>query len=237
LTDGSDTTLHDHDGISENTTARHDRSHTITSTTDHTSESWKLFASNGSGEITEISHGTDTYVLKSNGPTVAPTWQVDATASGGGISNVVDDTTPQLGGDLDINNHNIDYGGILTSSGTYTGKIMTVQVDDASTVFGSTLYCASDFHYERCDADSTTTMVCVVLALESGPGTKKVLLEGQICDTNWSLNTGPVFTSLNIGDITQTVASGIGDQVQKIGYALSVNTIYFRPLLTVIEIT
>jgi hypothetical protein len=80
-------------------------------------------------------------------------------------------------------------------------------------------------------------MVCVVLALDSGPGSKKVLLEGQICDTGWSLSAGPIYTSLSIGGITQTVASGTGDQVQKIGYALSANTIYFRPLLTVIEIT
>jgi len=36
LTDGGDTTLHDHDGISENTSARHTRSHTITSSSDHT---------------------------------------------------------------------------------------------------------------------------------------------------------------------------------------------------------
>jgi len=236
LTDGSDTTLHDHDGISENTSARHTRSHAITDTSDHTAGNWKLFASNGSGEITEITHGAGGYVLKSNSETSAPTWQIDATASGGGLSNIVEDATPQLGGNLDLNNYNIDYGAILTSSGTYEGKIMTVTVDDASAVFGSTLYCASDFNYERCDADSTTTMVCVALALESGTGSKKVLLEGQICDTSWSLSTGPVYTSLDIGDITQTVASGTGDQVQKIGYALSANTMYFRPDSTVIEI-
>ena len=37
LTDGGDTTLHDHDGISENTSARHAQQHSITSTADHTS--------------------------------------------------------------------------------------------------------------------------------------------------------------------------------------------------------
>lgn len=37
LTGGGDTTLHDHDGISENTAARHTRQHAITTAADHTS--------------------------------------------------------------------------------------------------------------------------------------------------------------------------------------------------------
>jgi hypothetical protein len=114
---------------------------------------------------------------------------------------------------------------------------MTVTVDDSSTVFGNTLYCADDFHYERCDADSTTTMVCKCLALESGAGAKKVLLSGQICDTSWTWSAGDIYVSLTIGELTQTLASGTGDQVQIIGGALSVDTIYFQPDSTIVEIT
>jgi hypothetical protein len=146
-------------------------------------------------------------------------------------------TTPQLGGDLDINSHNIDYGEILTSSGTYTGKIMTVTVDDSSTVFGNTLYCADDFHYERCDADSDTTMSCRCLAIESGAGSKKVLLLGQMCDTAWNWSVGDIYVGETAGELTQTTVSGSGDILQKVGFALSSTTLYFSPDSTVIEIT
>ena len=48
--------------------------------------------------------GTDGQVLTVNDAANAPQWEA---ASGGGISNVVEDTTPQLGGDLDLNGNQI----------------------------------------------------------------------------------------------------------------------------------
>jgi len=51
--------------------------------------------------------GTSGQVLTSGGVGVAPTFQ---TAAAGGISNVVEDTTPQLGGTLDLNSKEINFG-------------------------------------------------------------------------------------------------------------------------------
>ena len=48
--------------------------------------------------------GTDNQILKMNGN--VPNWEAEA---GGGLSNIVEDTTPQLGGDLDINGHHLDF--------------------------------------------------------------------------------------------------------------------------------
>jgi len=152
------------------------------------------------------------------------------------MTDLVDDTSPQLGGDLDINNHNINYGTVLTVNGTYKGEIMTITIDDASTTFGNPLYCADDFHYERCDADSDLTMPCRMLALESGAGSKKVLIKGQICNTSWDWSSGTVWVSLTTGEITQTLPSETGDQVQEIGYALSADTIFFDPVSIVAEV-
>ena len=45
-------------------------------------------------------------------------------SSGGGssgISNVVEDTTPQLGGNLDLNNKTINGNGNININGTFTG--------------------------------------------------------------------------------------------------------------------
>ena len=146
-----------------------------------------------------------------------------------GLANIVEDTTPQLGGNLDLNNYNIDYGSILTISGTYEGKIMTITVDDVSTVFGNPLYIESDFHYHRADADSSTSMPCRALSLESGNGSKKILLEGQVCNTDWNWNRGDVYVSTISGALTQTYPTGDGDQIQIVGWALSANTMYFKP--------
>jgi len=56
-------------------------------------------------------------VLKWNGSNWAPA--ADATGGGGsGISNVVEDTTPQLGGNLDLNSNNITGTGNIDITGT-----------------------------------------------------------------------------------------------------------------------
>jgi hypothetical protein len=64
-----------------------------------------LYASSAS-VLSKLAAGTSAYVLTSNGPGVAPSWQV---ASGGsGLENVVEDLTPQLGGPLQSFGQNIN---------------------------------------------------------------------------------------------------------------------------------
>jgi hypothetical protein len=55
----------------------HSRSHTMTSTSDHTAGNWQVFYSNASGNVVELPLGTAGQVLKSNGATAAPSWQAD----------------------------------------------------------------------------------------------------------------------------------------------------------------
>jgi hypothetical protein len=62
-------------------TQLHDRSHAITSTSDHTATAWRVFYSNGSGNVTELALGASGTVLQSNGASAAPSF---ATVSGGG---------------------------------------------------------------------------------------------------------------------------------------------------------
>ena len=59
--------------------------------------------------------------MTSNSDTKVPTQQsvkayVDANGGGGGISNIVEDTTPQLGGNLDAQSNNISSVGSLTAT-------------------------------------------------------------------------------------------------------------------------
>lgn len=55
-------------------TQLHDRSHAITSSSDHTATAWRLFYSNGSGVITELTLGSSGQALLSNGASAAPSW-------------------------------------------------------------------------------------------------------------------------------------------------------------------
>jgi len=65
-----------------NTNAHHNRSHAITSSSDHTAGNYKVFYTNGSGVITELALGEDGTFLKSNGASAAPTFAA-ASAEGG----------------------------------------------------------------------------------------------------------------------------------------------------------
>lgn len=53
----------------------HNRSHAMTSTSDHTAGNWKSFGSNGSGNITETAHGATGTLWTSTGASSAPSWQ------------------------------------------------------------------------------------------------------------------------------------------------------------------
>jgi hypothetical protein len=59
----------------------HARSHTMTSTSDHTAGNWSVFYSNGSGQVTELALGSANTILTSNGTSSAPTFT--APAAGG----------------------------------------------------------------------------------------------------------------------------------------------------------
>ena len=53
--------------------------------------------------IRELPHGTSGYVLTSNGASSNVSWQ----AASGGLADIVDDVTPQLGANLDVNDFSI----------------------------------------------------------------------------------------------------------------------------------
>jgi hypothetical protein len=66
--------LPDSSGTVALTSDLHTRSHTMTSTSDHTAGNWKVFHSNGSGNVVELALGTANHYLKSNGAAAAPSF-------------------------------------------------------------------------------------------------------------------------------------------------------------------
>lgn len=78
---------------------------TVSWTTDSTMPATQSLS--GLSDVSIMPPVTDGYVLTYD--SMMGKWQAEAPA-GGGISNVVDDTTPQLGGTLDANGNDIDMG-------------------------------------------------------------------------------------------------------------------------------
>ena len=72
----------------------------------------ELITWDANGAPAAVAVGTATHVLTSNGPGAAPTFQ----AASGGIAGIVEDTTPQLGGELELNGNYIDFGGSSTAT-------------------------------------------------------------------------------------------------------------------------
>jgi len=100
------------------------------------------------------------------------------------------------------------------------------------------LYMNSNGEYEAADADNVATMPCVAMALESGTGNKKILLQGYITNESWAWTTigGLIYVSPETGELTQTIPASSGQQVQIVGYATGSDMMYFTPNLMLIEI-
>lgn len=175
-------------------------------------------------EMTTISGDIITYVDDHN-------WtEADITDLGSYLENVVEDTTPQLGGDLDINDKYIMLDPVPASDDTGNGWAATHTVDANSTGIGAALYMASDGNLEEADASVSGTMPCRFLALEAGTGSKKVLHEGYFRDDSYTWTPGlDLYISETTGALTQTAPTTSGTYVQIVGYATHANRIYFKP--------
>jgi len=158
----------------------------------------------------------------------------------GGLSNIVEDTTPQLGGDLDTNGKNVLFAKTANTDHSSNGDI--VKIGSGSTTQGELCYYTSSGTWVAADADATGTAGGVLLAIALGtdPDVDGMLLRGM-----YTLDHDPgtigdeLYVSTTAGDITATAPSGNGDIVRVVGYCLDSTNgqIYFNPSNDFIEIT
>jgi hypothetical protein len=158
------------------------------------------------------------------------------------LLNLVEDTTPQLGGDLDLNEFNFVLKPIPSADDTPSGIYVTRTVDTNAEGIGAPLYMAADGEFQTADADSVSTAPCVALAMETGTGSKKVLLYGVMRNDGWNWTVGPgnaglIYLSTTIGTLTQTQPSGADDVIQVVGWAISADVMFFCPQLNYITHT
>jgi hypothetical protein len=147
------------------------------------------------------------------------------------LTDIVNDTTPQLGGNLDMNGKCIDYGAVLSTNGTFKGPLITGQVDTNAVGIGAVLAIASDGNWDEADADAiaNTYMLAMATSASTGAG-QKLLLEGMLCNTAWSWTAGsPLYLSVTQGTMSHTPVAGEDDVSICVGWAMSTTCVYFKP--------
>jgi len=165
----------------------------------------------------------------------------------GAIAEVVSDTTPQLGGDLDLNGHEILVDTTPGTDHTASGmKGSFTNGNAGQVVFGDVCYMAADGHLEFADADAATTMPAIYMALETiaAAASGAWLMMGVARDDTWNWTIGPgtsglIYVSLTgttTNTLTQTAPSATGDQVQVVGTAITADTMMFNPSPVLVEI-
>jgi len=174
---------------------------------------------------------SDNYILN---------WYATTSGIHGGnyISELADDSSPELSNDLDLNSYGINLD--TTPSGQvvstqiigYSGEISTMQIDLNDTGLngiGVPLHMKSNGHWERCTAASgTTRMPCAALSIEQGTGSKKILWKGIMRKGSWSWTPGNIiYVSTVDGALTSTAPINAGAWVQPIGVAIASDTIRF----------
>jgi len=133
----------------------------------------------------------------------------------------------------------------LTEDGTYSGQTASITAGEA-VLFGDVLVKKADGEYYKTDADATSTMPAMVVALE-GKGDGEacvVLIRGWVCETDWNWTVGDGQANLLYPD--DAAAGGLvqhagkpgdtGDQLQVVGYAESADCIYFNPSYVLVEV-
>jgi len=116
----------------------------------------------------------------------------------------------------------------LTASGLRSTATITPAV-----TFGQSLKIDSvTGEYVLTDADTSSTMPCVALAIDTGAGAdKEILLQGYMRDDTWSWTPGDtLYVSTTAGELTQTKPTDPGDYTQAVGYAVTSTIINFEPI-------
>jgi len=159
------------------------------------------------------------------------------------ISNVVEDTSPELGADLDVTDFEILLDSTpdtdLTASGT---KAVFTNGNAGNTKPGDLCYIAADGDVEFADATDASEMPGMVMALaETAPtASGEFLLQGFIRNDDWTWTPGGLIyatiTGTTENTLSQTAPIAGGEVVQVVGIATHADRIYFNPSYVLVVI-
>lgn len=163
-----------------------------------------------------------------------------------GLANVVEDTTPQLGGDLDTNgkhiilaeNSSLQLDPALSATSKYTGLTRTGTAG-ASLAFGDLVYLdPTDSKWELADANIAAGSdgdprgilgICVLAANENAATT--ILLWGTVRASVFPTLTvnAPAYVSETAGDVVVTQPTTGDVVIRVVGFGLTADELFFCP--------
>jgi len=149
--------------------------------------------------------------------------------AGNGVSTTstgVDEGT----GDVTISTESITLGPPTTNN-TANGTILNMNVSSNSFGFGACMCLdATAYILVEATASNEDRVPAMGLALETGTGSKNILLNGLIRHDLWAWTPNKtLYVSTTSGAITQTRPNGLNETVQEIGFALTPTIIMFNP--------
>jgi len=169
---------------------------------------------------------------------------LDAEVRAVSIENVVEDLTPQLGGNLDLNEKSIQYELTLDADGKYEGEYVSGVLGE-TVIFSEVVYLkTADQRWWKAlaDAEATSGDVMLGIMLEGGDAgeTKKIMLRGFIREDDFnfiSYGQALFIDASTGGDMTATAPAVATNIVRIVGYAgADANVVRFEPDKTWLEI-
>ena len=173
----------------------------------------------GAADWEIVTLGTDNFFLVVNGSTFG--WEA---------LDISLDTTPQLGGDLDLNERAILIDPSLSTNLEYEGTVLELTVSGLTV--GQCVYVNGNNTGALADADAVGTMPAIGIYV----GTNMVLTHGVIRQDTWGWTAGQRVYVGTDGTLTSTAPSGTGDYVQIMGIAVNVDAVMIMPSLTEVKV-
>ncbi len=131
--------------------------------------------------------------------------------TGSGIGNVVEDTTPQIGGNLALNEFSIEHVAAPSADHKASGNIILLTAGEAL-VFGQPCYIKSDGKAWKADADGTAPaergVFIAIATIAAGAAGLFAMPNTILRDDSWAWTVGnPIYLSATAGALTQTAPS------------------------------
>lgn len=158
------------------------------------------------------------FVLTTNDPITVDTTSLSFTSfssAGGGLSNIVEDTSPQLGGDLDCNTHGInmgdqvldqpkirDYGESVNALGDLGGGTDAINLELGNVVTATVSTSAQTFTFTNPPASGTAGSFTLIL---TNGGSQTITWPASV---KWEGGTAPTLTASGIDILTFITVDG-----------------------------
>jgi len=190
----------------------HDRSHAITSASDHTAGTHKVFYSDGSGNVTELPLGASGEVLTSNGAAAAPSFAAASGGIGGGTGStdnailradgtggstaqaadiVIDDATTSTQANVAIVNAHSETNSALVLTPKGTGALIAGPKPDGVASGGGNARGANAVDFQQLRSAATQVASGLRSVIAGGQRNTSSGLEGAIGGGHQNSNVAP----------------------------------------------